>query len=162
MIATKLARAAPMRAAIRLLSGERPVNSFPKTAANYRELTPLSYVERAAVVFDDSPAVVDGDATMAEIRRMSERCGMVLDPHTATGTAAARLLARTGARSGPMITLGTAHPAKFPEAIAQAGLDKVVALPPHLADLFERSERLAVLPNELAAVQAFIASNITA
>ncbi|KAH8053599.1 ligase [Aureococcus anophagefferens] len=72
----KLARAAPMRAAIRLLSGERPVNSFPKTAANYRELTPLSYVERAAVVFDDSPAVVDGDATRTWAETFARCCGL--------------------------------------------------------------------------------------
>ena len=76
MIATRLARAAPMRAAIRLLSGERPVNSFPKTAANYRELTPLSYVERAAVVFDDSPAVVDGDATRTWAETFARCCGL--------------------------------------------------------------------------------------
>ena len=72
----KLARAAPVRAAIRLLSGERPVNSFPKTAANYRELTPLSYVERAAVVFDDSPAVVDGDATRTWAETFARCCGL--------------------------------------------------------------------------------------
>ena len=76
MIATRLARAAPMRAAIRLLSGERPVNSFPKTAANYRELTPLSYVERAAVVFDDSPAVVDGGATRTWAETFARCCGL--------------------------------------------------------------------------------------
>jgi threonine synthase len=61
-----------------------------------------------------------------------------------------------------MVTLATAHPAKFPEATKSAGLDQVVALPEHLNDLFERSERMEVLPNDLAAVQAFIASNIKA
>ena len=62
----------------------------------------------------------------------------------------------------PVITLATAHPAKFPDAIRSAGLDQEVALPLHLRDLFEREERLTVLPNDLADVQAFMASNINA
>ena len=102
-------------------------------------------------------AAFDDDATMGEIRRMSERCGMVLDPHTATGTAAARLLARTGARSGPMITLGTAHPAKFPDAVEQATGVRP-ALPAHLADLFDRPERTRTVANDLAEVQHLVES----
>ena len=62
----------------------------------------------------------------------------------------------------PVITLATAHPAKFPDAIKSAGLDQEVALPLHLRDLFEREERVSVLPNDLAAVQAFMADNINA
>ena len=50
------------RRVVGLRGGSRlySVNSFPKTAANYAQLTPLSYIERAAVVYDDSVAVVDG------------------------------------------------------------------------------------------------------
>ena len=61
-----------------------------------------------------------------------------------------------------MITLATAHPAKFPDAIKRAGLDEEAGLPLHLRDLFERTERYEVLPNELAAVQDFMARNINA
>ena len=61
-----------------------------------------------------------------------------------------------------MVTLATAHPAKFPGAIRSAGLEEEPALPLHLRDLFEREERLEVLPNDLAAVQGFIAANINA
>jgi threonine synthase len=76
---------------------------------------------------------------------------MVVDPHTAIGTAAARQFGD----ELPMITLATAHPAKFPDAVEQAiGLRP--ALPPHLADLFERPERFTVLPNDLATVQHFV------
>jgi threonine synthase len=95
----------------------------------------------------------DDDGTIAEIARLHAASGMLVDPHTATGTAAAHRLG--GER--PVVTLATAHPAKFPDAVARAtGIRP--SLPPHLADLFERSERTSVLPNDLAAVQAFVAS----
>jgi threonine synthase len=61
-----------------------------------------------------------------------------------------------------VITLATAHPAKFPDAIKQSGLSQEVALPLHLQDLFERDERLNVVPNDLAAVQSFISANLRA
>ena len=52
-----------------------------------------------------------------------------------------------------MIAMATAHPAKFPEAVAQATGERP-ALPPALADLFDRPERYVTLPNDLAAVEA--------
>ena len=57
----------------------------------------------------------------------------------------------------PVVALATAHPAKFPDAVERAtGMRP--ALPPRLADLFDRPERVEVLPNDLRAVQAFIRS----
>ena len=54
-----------------------------------------------------------------------------------------------------MIALGCAHPAKFPDAVERAtGLRP--GLPPALADLLDRPERIVVLPNELGAVKSFI------
>ena len=64
--------------------------------------------------------------------------------------------------SVPVVTLATAHPAKFPDAIKSAGLEQSVELPPHLKDLFERPERFEVLPNDLEAVQAYMANSISA
>jgi threonine synthase len=61
-----------------------------------------------------------------------------------------------------MVTLATAHAAKFPGAIAQAGLPFEPALPQHLADLFEREERYDVIDNDMAAVQAFMSSHLAA
>jgi threonine synthase len=54
-----------------------------------------------------------------------------------------------------VIALGTAHPAKFPDAIEKATGQRP-ALPAHLADLFERQERFTVLPNDQAAIETFI------
>ena len=54
-----------------------------------------------------------------------------------------------------MITLATAHPAKFPAAVKDAcGVD--APLPPHMADLFDRPERVTQVPNDLAALEALI------
>ncbi len=53
----------------------------------------------------------------------------------------------------PTVAVATAHPAKFPDAIERATGQRP-ALPPRLADLFERQERFTVLPNDLAAVEA--------
>ena len=98
-------------------------------------------------------ARVDDDETLAEIARVHAETGMLIDPHTATGVGAARRLG--GAH--PIVTTATAHPAKFPDAVERATGVRP-ALPDHLADLFERPERTVSLPNDLAAVQTFVAS----
>ena len=61
-----------------------------------------------------------------------------------------------------MVTLATAHPAKFPAAIEASGIGVEAQLPGHLADLFERPEAFNVLPNDLAEVQTFMAGNCRA
>jgi threonine synthase len=83
----------------------------------------------------------------------------LLDPHTAIGLAAARSC-RADLET-PMVTLATAHPAKFPDAVKQAGYPSDPELPSHMADLFEREEKFTVLDNDLLAVQSFISDNIT-
>ncbi|QNI01849.1 threonine synthase [Halomonas sp. SH5A2] len=97
------------------------------------------------------------DATILEvIREAHHRTGEMLDPHTATGYRAAER-ARAD-QTTPVITLATAHPAKFADAVVKAGFQGV-PLPTHMDDLLEREERYAVLPAELAAVQQFVADN---
>jgi threonine synthase len=103
---------------------------------------------------------VSDEQTCQQIASTWHECEYMLDPHSAIGVHAA--LASNVAPGTPIVSLATAHPAKFPDAIKKAGLKRDVALPAHLHDLFERSERMTVLPNNLAAVQAFIAANINA
>jgi len=75
----------------------------------------------------------------------------LLDPHTAVGVA----VARQKRGRAPMVTLATAHPAKFPAAVkAAAGVEPV--LPVWLTDLYQRAERYEVLPNDQRAVEDFI------
>jgi threonine synthase len=97
-------------------------------------------------------ARVNDDDTLAEIARVYRDCAMLIDPHTAVGTAAAR---RAHSGEVPVVTLATAHPAKFPDAVERATGVRP-PLPAHLADLMERPERTSLLPNDLAAVQAFV------
>lgn len=98
-------------------------------------------------------ATVDDDSTCEAIAEVYRQSGKLLDPHTAVGVKAARECNRNPAM--PMVTLATAHPAKFSEAIAAAGLESPL-LPEHLGDLFERRERYTVVGNDLSEVTEFI------
>ena len=98
-------------------------------------------------------ASIDDAATLAVIRDLYERTGMLVDPHTAVGIGAAR--ARRRDPEVPMVCLATAHPAKFPDAVEQATGVRP-PLPARLADLLDRPERYDVLPADLALVQAHV------
>ncbi len=100
-----------------------------------------------------SSYAVDDEATCAMIRQVYQESGFLIDPHTAVGVKAARECNTD--RSVPMISLATAHPVKFAEAVERAGMQSP-QLPDHLRDLHERQERCTVLENELAAVTSFI------
>jgi len=115
-------------------------------------------MERARGLF--SSQRVSDEETCQQIASTWQGCEYLLDPHSAIGVKAA--LDSAIDPKVPVVTLATAHPAKFPAAIESAGLDQAVELPLHLRDLFERSERLEVLPKDLSAVQAFMAANINA
>ncbi|MBT4487277.1 MAG: threonine synthase [Rhodospirillaceae bacterium] len=94
---------------------------------------------------------VDEAATTATIGDVYRDNGIIIDPHTAVGLRAALDLVP----DGPVITLATAHPAKFPDAVEKAcGIRP--PLPAHLTDLYEREERYATLPNDLATLQDHI------
>jgi len=97
---------------------------------------------------------VDDTLTLATIGETYRRTGRLIDPHTAVAVAAAQ--AETSRENAsPVIALATAHPAKFPEAVAQAtGIRP--PLPPAFADIMERRERITVLPNDIATVAGFL------
>ncbi|RLQ22756.1 threonine synthase [Seongchinamella sediminis] len=113
---------------------------------------------RARALF--SSQCVDDAGTCAQMAETWRRCEYMLDPHSAIGVKAA--FAADLPAGVPVVTLATAHPAKFPGAVKKAGLDDEPFLPHHLRDLFERPERCEVLPNELAAVQSFMVANLNA
>ena len=101
--------------------------------------------------FDSSS--VDDNTTCDVINELFTKTSVLVDPHTAVGVKSGRDCSENS--GSPIVTLATAHPAKFSEAIQAAGLNKP-ELPGHLKDLFNREERYTVLPNELSAVVAFI------
>jgi threonine synthase len=106
-------------------------------------------------VFDSG--CVSEDETLATIARTHAETGELLCPHSAVGVA----VAERHLGPVPMITLATAHPAKFPDAVEKAtGIRP--PLPARMADLFDRPERVTELPGDLAALQALIRTRIGA
>lgn len=95
----------------------------------------------------------DDEETLAVMQTVQVRSGELIDPHSAIGIAAGRRLNTDPAV--PMVALATAHPAKFPDAVCRAtGITP--ALPPHLADLHARPERMVALPNDLDRLRAHV------
>jgi threonine synthase len=84
--------------------------------------------------------------------------GFLADPHTAVGLAVSKRFLTSGV---PMITLATAHPAKFPEAV-RAATGQEPALPDSLSDMMDRRECFTTLANDRAAVEKFIAGHTRA
>ncbi|ODT47549.1 threonine synthase [Devosia sp. 63-57] len=106
----------------------------------------------SAIRRDFAAGTTDEAATRAVIAGTWKKSGYLLDPHTAVGLGVAQRLPSTAV---PMVTLGTAHPAKFPAAVKEAsGVD--AALPSWLADLYTREERVTVLANDQRMIEDFI------
>lgn len=95
--------------------------------------------------------------TSATIQKMRTQTGQVLCPHTAVGIKVAD--EHKGDPSVPMVTLATAHAAKFPDAVeAASGLRP--ALPPHMADMYDRAERVTRVANDLDDIEALVHQRI--
>jgi threonine synthase len=93
--------------------------------------------------------------TSATIKSFQERTGEVLCPNSAVGVkVASENLGET-----PMITLATAHPAKFPAAV-EAACGVHPDLPERMGDLFGKEERFTVVPNDLAGLKALVKERI--
>ena len=96
--------------------------------------------------------MADEAVTRATITRVLAESAEVVCPHTAVGLHVADQKARADT---PMITLGTAHPAKFPRAVEEAtGIHP--PLPKRMADLYDRPERVTRVANDLGALETLI------
>ena len=95
--------------------------------------------------------------TSATIATHYNLTGEILCPHSAIGVNVAEAL-RT--QNVPMVTLATAHPAKFPDAV-EAATSLRPGLPDRMADLYNRPERVTRVANDLAALQQLIKERIT-
>jgi len=96
---------------------------------------------------------LDDAGTKATMKAVHAATGHSIDPHSAIGVHAARALKLDPAV--PVVALATAHPAKFPDAVA-AAIGRRPALPAHLADLLQRPERMTKLPNDLDKIKAHV------
>ncbi len=92
------------------------------------------------------------EETSKEISRVYEETGEIMDPHSVIGVAAARMHGQSGI---PTIVLGTAHPAKFAEAVTTAtGVQ--VELPPAARKIMQGEEKVQKISNDLEQVQRLI------
>jgi threonine synthase len=89
--------------------------------------------------------------TSATIAEQLKASGELLCPHSAVGVK----VAEDHMGPEPMITLATAHPAKFPDAVERASGIRP-PLPPRMADLYDRPERVTEVPNDLHALETLI------
>ncbi|WBY17776.1 threonine synthase [Erythrobacteraceae bacterium WH01K] len=96
---------------------------------------------------------VDQDAMAQTMRRAHQYCGQVIDPHTAIGFDAA--MKADVPSDVQVVTLATAHPAKFRDAVERATGTRP-ALPVRMGDLFSREERCVSLPGDYEALTAYI------
>jgi threonine synthase len=113
----------------------------------------LSSPALARLRADFTSARATEDETRAAIAETWRTTGRIICPHTAVGVHAARV--RRGDPAVPMVVLATAHPAKFPDAV-EAACGIRPELPPRLAGLMTRPERVTRVPNDLAALEEVI------
>jgi threonine synthase len=112
--------------------------------------------EGASALF--SSARIDADGMAEAIRWAYNGSGQIIDPHSAVGLAAA--LRSDIDPSVPVVTLATAHPAKFRDAVERATGVRP-SLPSRLGNLFDREERYARLSADYGEVTAYIAERAT-
>ena len=111
----------------------------------------LTHFDRSALFVANRASEAETSATIA---RVQKEAAYLLDPHSAVGVSVAGPLV---GGDTPVVTLSTAHPAKFPAAVkAATGIEP--ALPSWLADLHEREERFTVLDNDQGEVERFIST----
>jgi threonine synthase len=122
-------------------------------ARSRRFTVPASALKAMRTTFTADRA--DEQECAATIRAWMREAGYCADPHTAVGLAVAEKETRDP--SMPMVVLSTAHPAKFPDAVAVA-CGVMPKLPDWLADLPQRPERVSVLPADQATVERFVLS----
>jgi threonine synthase len=114
--------------------------------------------ERAKAMLFESRRI-DDDAMAMALRWACAEAGELVDPHTAIGLAAARDVDLPADMA--VVTLATAHPAKFRDAVERAAGVRPT-LPARAQGLFDREERYATLPAELAAIEAYVAERAVA
>jgi len=102
---------------------------------------------------------IDDKETLALIKTLYQETEEVIDPHSIIGIGAGREFMKTKDYKGEaVITLATAHPAKFPEAIKKS-LGIKVNLPNFLSDLMDKKEEMEILANDLEVVKEFISGH---
>ena len=118
---------------------------------------PDSMLAQARAMF--ASTTIDDAGTLRQIHSICASTGEILDPHSAIGVTAARAYRSDDGidRAIPVVSLATAHPAKFADAVERS-VGYRPDMPPSLASIMNRDERVTVLPNDMAAVVDHIAA----
>jgi len=98
-------------------------------------------------------ARIDQQQTLDVMRQVKADHHMQIDPHSAIGVGAARQA--VVADGVPIVSLATAHPAKFPKAVVEA-YDEQPDTPQRVVDMLTLEENFIPVANKLADVQALI------
>lgn len=138
-----------------------------KTYSNAMDVGNPSNFERLLKIFQDDwremgrcihGEIVTDEETLAEIKKQFDELGIILDPHTAVGfLAAERRLAnlRDRGMNPHIITLATAHPAKFSRIVEKA-TGKATELPPPLQAVLKKEKQSTMLDNRLSSLSEFL------
>ena len=90
-----------------------------------------------------------------QIINTHQKIGYLIDPHTATGVRASNEISPS---NEPVITMGTAHPVKFSEAIEQAIPDYHSPLPKKVEKTFQQEEQFNILEENYEEIKSFVLS----
>ncbi len=119
-------------------------------ASGHSEVDPR-WMERIRSEFDAGR--VDDEETLEEMGRVHREYGMLIDPHTAVGLRAGR--EQRAGTDVPLIVMGTAHPAKFGDAV-RAATGENPPMPDRVGDLMDMPEHFDVIPNSLDAIRPYL------
>ena len=100
---------------------------------------------------------VSNEMTIATIKHFYEKYDYLADPHTATGLSV--LNNKFKSNGYPLISLACAHPAKFGDAIKKA-TGKETNMPKELENIFDKNEKMTILPNNSNDIKSLILKNI--
>lgn len=132
-----------------------------KTMDHFRQNGPFEMddetMARLHVLFDS--ARLNDEETSKVIKMVHEKMGYLSDPHTAVGLGAALQYREKYPETAHLVTLATADPSKFPDAVEKAS-GVFPELPTFLSDLHQREEKYDVLPNDLNQVMTYIRQNM--
>jgi threonine synthase len=149
-----------------LKSGTLTPRASRHTISNAMDVGNPSNFARIADLYGNDLEAIRGDIwgcsfsdeeTLRVMHDVEERCGYILDPHTAVGVLGWRKFAQQNHRSGRGIVLATAHPAKFAEVVERA-IGVRPAMPMELAACLDRPKQSIPFPNEFSALREFLLS----
>ncbi|MBU2586729.1 MAG: threonine synthase [Alphaproteobacteria bacterium] len=114
--------------------------------------------QSAAALFTSARA--DQVETARALQWAFRHAGQMIDPHTGVGLHCARAVADAGVVPAgvPLVTLATAHPAKFPDAVERA-IGVRPSLPARVGDLFGRAESFTELAGDYATTRDYVLEN---